>query len=137
MDVAQIGYNLDLLAKNIASLQTQVASLPDPDAVKDVVGGETEDEEKNFSLRLRWAAGTLSREVEKVRRFVKMNADALTRAAQSLQQNETDNSLSAGQAVSFIQDTVESVPSTTASPGPAAPPNADPASAAAAARRIN
>lgn len=124
MRIPDIGYNLDLLAKNITSLTSHADALPDKSTVTTVVGGNTVTSEQNITNKLDWATTALSARIDRLREFVRNNAGALNAAAQGLQQNEADNSLSASDASAFISKTVASAPVPTSSHTPAPSSNA-------------
>lgn len=104
--VDSISYNLDLIAKNVASLAQHEQGMPDPAEVRQITGGGTETPETNFTARLTVAATVLASHVKTVRTFITLNADKLNAAAERLQGTDTQGGTSAQQASSLIEGVV-------------------------------
>jgi cytochrome c556 len=112
-----IGYDLSILAKNIATLQQQASSMPEPTEVKQVEGGGDQPGEVHYTTRLTAVATLLADRVNKVRKFVTYNADALNAAAQALGETDSTSDQAATQATTFIDSIVETSPTAGGSGG--------------------
>ncbi|MDQ1129581.1 hypothetical protein [Microbacterium sp. SORGH_AS_0888] len=115
MSIQNIGFTLDQVLKNITALMNHADALPDRSTVTNIVGGNEVTSEQNITKKLEWATTALAGRIDRLREFVRINADALNAAAQGLQQNEADNSLSASDASAFINNTAASAPAPTSS----------------------
>ncbi|MDU0344919.1 hypothetical protein SAMN04487848_0764 [Microbacterium sp. ru370.1] len=109
--------NLDLAIQRVLQLTQVPEELPSAGAIEIVDGNGTEPAAAAFTDRVRQRAQELASEVEKLRQMVAGSADALSQAAQSLQDTDTSGSAMAQNALSIV----ESASEPTAAPAQPAP----------------
>ncbi len=106
--------NLDLAIQRVLQLTQVPEEIPSAGAIEIVDGNGTEPAAAAMTQRIRQRAQELAAEVEKLRQTIAGSADALSQAAQSLQETDTSGSALAQNALSLVESA--SQPETTPAP---------------------
>ncbi|KEP75475.1 hypothetical protein HR12_32560 [Microbacterium sp. SUBG005] len=117
--------NLDLAIQRVLQLTQVPEELPTAGAIEIVDGNGTEPAAAALTQRVRQCAQDIAAEVEKLRQTIAGSADALSQAAQALQETDTSGSAMAQNALSLVES---------ASQPDAAPAQQSPAGGAAGVR---
>ncbi|WP_460772931.1 hypothetical protein [Microbacterium sp. GXF7504] len=110
INVAAIGYDLTILAKNIKAMQDQAAELPASSEVREVEGGGSTPGQQNCTARLKEVSFRLATMIEGVRDFVAQNADTLNAAAESLAETDAEGDQAASRATIFLESAITTGP---------------------------
>jgi hypothetical protein len=96
----------DVATNNAGKLQQTVGELPDAQAIRQVEGNRTEPAPASYTSRLRTVSSGLGDRVERIRKFVAENADALNNAVNTLRETDRMTADAARQATALIDDVV-------------------------------
>lgn len=107
INVAAIGYDLTILAKNIKAMQDQAAEMPAPGEVREVSGGGSTPGQQNCTTRLKQISSLLAVQIEGVRDFVATNAETLSAAAEALAETDAEGDQAASKATIFLESVIE------------------------------
>ena len=99
--------NLELALQRVLQLTQVPEELPSSGAIEIVDGNGTEPAAARLTDQIRQQAIELSHQVENLRSTVAHNAEALSQAAQSLQETDTSGSLMSQNALSIVESAAE------------------------------
>ncbi|KAA9132167.1 hypothetical protein [Microbacterium caowuchunii] len=102
-------------------LRQQTAGMPDPAAVREVVGNRSESAAANVTARLQNAARSIARHTGYIRGTVAQNAEALTETVAQLQDTDRLSASEAAKGTAIIDGIVVSETPTAPPAVPAAP----------------
>lgn len=105
-------------------LRQQTAGMPDPAAVREVMGNRSESAAANVTARLQNAARSIARHTGYIRGTVAQNAEALTETVAQLQDTDRLSASEAAKGTAIIDGIVVSETPTAPPAAPTAPPTA-------------